>query len=132
VASRAQPLPAIDHGAPWQVVVVVRGRVVCDACEPAFRALLVQPGRAFAAVVESPTQVDGWIVHARARDGVVALIAARPGEHEAVVPEYLDALVDAYAPARPAPAIPPDHRGGGGGSGAPGLIAAFTPQRPAN
>ena len=67
VASRAQPPPAIDHGAPWQVVVVVRGRVVRDACEPAFRAALVEPGRVFAAVVHSPTQVDRWIVHARAR-----------------------------------------------------------------
>ncbi len=120
--------PALDLEPAWQVLVVARGATVRNSVEPLLRAALMRGVHAILASREA-SLVDGWLVHARTRAGVTVMIAARPGREARAVPSYLDALLDAYTPVALEPFVPPDSRGGPGGSGAPALIASYTPPR---
>lgn len=114
----------------WQVVVVVRGRIVRDACTPSFREHVVR-GAALEATRE-PIVVDGWRVHLRARAGVAALVGTPTDTDPATAQAYADALVDAHAPPEPPFVVAPPSSSSGGASGAPALIASYTPARAPN
>lgn len=117
----------------WQVLVLVRGHIVRDACTPRFRESLGRQVFELASIESSerPPAIAGWRVHIRARAGVAAVLGTPPDVDATTAQAYADALVNAYAPPESPPFMPPAS-GGSGTSGAPALIAAYTPPRAPN
>jgi hypothetical protein len=114
-------VPAIDHGPAWRVRVIVRGRIARDSFDAdAWRIVEAHVRR-----IPAPLVVDGWLLHVREGADAMLVLSTPPGVVAAIGRDYADALFAAYAPSALPPPAPSSH----GPSGAPALIAAFTPAR---
>lgn len=121
--------PAVEPEPQWDVLAAAPGgRVLRRSCAPERDAVLADAITRHGARDGAWTEplADDWIAHGMGRLGHVVVIATPRAVSESEVRGYLEALLTSYG-ARPIDRRPPDP--GSGPSGAPALIAAYTPPR---